>query len=621
MLIGGIALGLVLGLVLGGRLDRLADIRLQYLPLLFVAVIVRFGTEILLGRGVEIVDTLRMPLLGAAYGLLLFTLWHNRAYPGLALAFVGIASNGLVILVNGGRMPVWMDAYRLSGLTGDLNSVLHVPLETLNAEFFLRLGPLADIIPLPLPPFQNVASIGDLFLTAGLGFFLFATLLRTPAEAQQELDEAREDHLLGVSGTARLRAPGAHPAGTAATIPASTGLSPALEESAALERPLMLGSSGTGLASPALSVRPELAPDAAGADGTTAVGVRRPRRSTLARVRRHPYVRLALNGSFSALWFGQLISLFGDRVNQIALIYFVFEITKSPLHVALLFVAFNVPNLLFSPVAGALVDRWEHKQVLVVSDILRASLVLLVPVAISINIWLAYPIVFLITTVSLFFRPARISILPRIVQDRELLSANSAMWVGETIADVVNYPLAGLFVLFLGSSVALAFWFDAVTYLASALLLATMVVPPMVRRTRAAVDAWGEPLEGAEPEPQGPPTVADIRRDLKEGWGFLRTEATLLANTLQGTAAQFAVGVVTALGFIIAKEIDPTRYLAIFAFMETSIGVGNLLGGFVLGLVATRVAKGRLIIAAYTAFGFLVILVGFIPSLPVMLGL
>jgi hypothetical protein len=228
MLIGGIALGLVLGLVLGGRLDRLADIRLRYLPLLFLAVIVRFGTEILLGRGVEVVDALRMPLLGAAYGLLLFTLWHNRAYPGLALAFVGIASNGLVILVNGGRMPVWMDAYRLSGLTGDLNSVLHVPLETLDAEFFLRLGPLADIIPLPLPPFQNVASIGDLFLTAGLGFFLFATLLRTPAEAQQALDEAREGHLLGVSGTARLRAPGAHPAGSAATIPASTGLSPAL---------------------------------------------------------------------------------------------------------------------------------------------------------------------------------------------------------------------------------------------------------------------------------------------------------------------------------------------------------------------------------------------------------
>jgi MFS family permease len=121
--------------------------------------------------------------------------------------------------------------------------------------------------------------------------------------------------------------------------------------------------------------------------------------------------------------------------------------------------------------------------------------------------------------------------------------------------------------------------------------------------------------------PEPPPTVDDIKRDLKEGWAFLRTEATLLANTLQGTAAQFAVGVVTALGFVVAEAIDPSTAKATYAFMETSIGVGNLVGGFVLGLVAARVAKGKLIIAAYTLFGVLVIAVGALPPVPVMLTL
>src|SRR4029079_2365476 len=103
-------------------------------------------------------------------------------------------------------------------------SVLHVPLYDVNAEFFLRLGPIADVIPLPIPPFQNVASIGDLFLSAGLGFFLFATLLRSPAGARRALAEAREDRLLGVAGTARLRAPGTgmRPTRPGAPIPAST---------------------------------------------------------------------------------------------------------------------------------------------------------------------------------------------------------------------------------------------------------------------------------------------------------------------------------------------------------------------------------------------------------------
>ena len=59
-----------------------------------------------------------MPLLALAYGLLLFVLWKNRWYPGLALAFVGIAANALVILVNGGRMPVWVPAYEVVGDPG-----------------------------------------------------------------------------------------------------------------------------------------------------------------------------------------------------------------------------------------------------------------------------------------------------------------------------------------------------------------------------------------------------------------------------------------------------------------------------------------------------------------------
>ncbi len=219
MLILGIAFGLLLGLLLGGRIERLADVRLRYLPFLFAGVIVRFGTEAMLGFGVTIVDELRVPLLGLAYGLLLFTLWQNRAYPGLALAFVGVATNALVIMVNGGYMPVWVPAYQAAGLSGPMTTVLHTPLPLeLGPKFLLELGPLADLIPIPLPYLNNVASIGDLFLTAGLSFFLFSTVLRAPEETRRAIDEARTGRSLGIAGTARLPAapgaPTAPPAGT-----------------------------------------------------------------------------------------------------------------------------------------------------------------------------------------------------------------------------------------------------------------------------------------------------------------------------------------------------------------------------------------------------------------------
>jgi len=656
MLIGGIALGLVLGLLFGGRLDRLADVRLRYLPLLLLAVIVRFGTEILLTAGVGMADTLRLPLLVTAYGLLLYTLWHNRGYPGLALAFVGIAFNAIVIAWNLGYMPVWLPALQASGLPSHLDSPLHVLLNPgTAADFFSRLGPLGDVVPIPVWPVQNVASVGDLFLSAGLAIFLFATLLRSSGEIQQALIDAR----IATIAETRAPRPGVDVDADGFPIWPETGLSPALAATATLERPQLLGGGGIGLAGPSSSAQAQeaaattaaAAAMVAGAAlqaaeapglGAGAIPVARPRPTVLERLRSHPYVHLALNGTFSALWVGQVISLFGDRVNQIALGAFVYEVTDSPLAVALTFLVGTIPNLLFSPLAGTFVDRWDQKLVLVVSDILRAAFVLLIPVAVLIDVWLAYPLVFAVTTVSIFFRPARQAILPRIVQEDDLLAANSAMWVGETLADVVNYPLAGLFVVFLAASLPLAFWFDAATYLASAALLATMIVPPVIRRSR--VEAAGvlarigggagpdEAAEGADPlggpldedldEPPSTPTT--VAEDLREGWAFLRHETVLLANTLQGAAGQFAIGFLTVASLILAAAITPGQhdeYRGTYAFMEASIGLGNLVGGFAIGLVAGRARKGLMVAAAYAAFGVLLVLIGFAQAIPAVLAL
>ncbi len=116
MLSIGIVLGLVLGLLAGGSLVNLASVRLRWVSLIAAAVLVRFGTEAALLAGVPLVDTLRLPLLAASFGFLLVGLWGNRSYPGLTLAFVGILSNGIVIVVNGGYMPIWEPSLVAAGL-------------------------------------------------------------------------------------------------------------------------------------------------------------------------------------------------------------------------------------------------------------------------------------------------------------------------------------------------------------------------------------------------------------------------------------------------------------------------------------------------------------------------
>ena len=95
-------------------------------------------------------------------------------------------------------MDAGLDAgLQASGLT-QLSSVLHVPLAVGTApEFFRHLGPLSDVIPIPVPLVQNVASVGDLFISAGLAFFLFATVMRAPDELEQSIVEARLGRVTG----------------------------------------------------------------------------------------------------------------------------------------------------------------------------------------------------------------------------------------------------------------------------------------------------------------------------------------------------------------------------------------------------------------------------------------
>ena len=569
MVIGG-----ALGLLAGGRIEHLANVRLRWIGVLLVGLFLRFGIGAAVDAGIGQVQAWRLPLYDLAFVLVLVALWRNRSYPGLSLAFVGVSLNLLAITVNGGYMPVWLPSLTAAGFPpNEPFSSFHVILPSVaDLEFVLRAGPFGDIIPVPIPYIRNVASIGDVFLAGGLAFFLFATIVRTPAE----LDEEAEARISG--RVAGLQPPRAQ---------AQTDLSPGFAQSAALDRPLVLGGSAAGLAAPGRHVVvvyiPPLAPP-----------------SVVERLRHHPYVRLALDGSFSALWLGQLISLFGDRVHLVALTFLVLGVTNSPVALAFVFLAATIPNLFFGPIAGALVDRWDYREVMIVSDLLRAGLALLIPVAVSINIVLVYPLVFLITTVSIFFRPAKGAIVPRLVRNEDLLPANSALWVGETFADIVGYALAGIFVAFLGDQLPIAFWIDAVTYIGSALLIATIVIEPIRR-------AAGEAVAGAAAGVRG--LVSGLWREIVEGWRFLRGERVLLANTFQALVAQFMLGVFLVLTPIYAHDIAAGANLneeEVFAFLEGSIGAGNLVGGFVVGLIGARLSLGRMVIVGYAITGLTV---------------
>jgi len=622
VLIGGVALGLILGLLGGGRIEHLISIRLRLVQLVFLGFVIRIATQIAIDSGNAPADALRLPLFAAAFLLILIGLWANREQPGLSLAFVGVLLNTIVVSVNGGWMPVWEPAFLVAGFApGESLGPLHeiVP-GVVSSDFLLRAGPLGDILPIPLPFVRNVASIGDLFLGVGLAFFLFATTIRTP----EELDEASREAI-------RRRLTSIMPVRAAGATQSATIVARGLGSQTSLDRPAFLGG-------PAVRVEPA----ATSAVGAPALGTYTTRARTagasaipipavppfIERVRRHPYVRLALDGSFSALWTGQLISLLGDRIHQVALAFVVLNATGSPIAVGAVFLVATLPNLLFGPIAGTLVDRWDHREVMIVSDLLRAGVVLLIPVAVVTNVALAYPLVFIVTTISIFFRPAKGAILPRLISNDDLVAGNSAMWVAETFADIGGYVLAGLFVALLGSQLPLAFWADSVTYVASALLIATISVAPIKRAARNVAAAGADGADGAADADAVAAANAGspggFFAELREGWQFLRGETVLLANTLQATAGQFMLGIFLALTPVYAQDALETGTITastVYSFMEGAIGAGNLIGGFVIGLIGSRLALGKMVILGYAWTGACVAGLAFTGNLGLAIGL
>jgi MFS family permease len=275
----------------------------------------------------------------------------------------------------------------------------------------------------------------------------------------------------------------------------------------------------------------------------------------------------------------------------------VLGLTGSALQTGLVFLAATLPNLILGPVAGTFVDRWDQKHVMIASDLLRAGLVLLLPFVAEQNIALVYPLVFGITTISLFFRPAKAAIVPRIVEREDLMPANGALWTGETIADIAGYPLAGVFVAFLGSNLALAFWVDSMTYVVSAILLVGLVVPPVLREV-------GPRVGGA---------MAAFASELRDGWRFLRGDGVLFQNTLVSVLAQLSIGATLALTVVYAQrslEGDVIPYPESYAVIEAAIGLGNLVGGFVVGAIGARLRKGWLVIAGFALMGLATIVMG-----------
>jgi DHA3 family macrolide efflux protein-like MFS transporter len=176
---------------------------------------------------------------------------------------------------------------------------------------------------------------------------------------------------------------------------------------------------------------------------------------------------------FATLWVAQFVSIFGDFLAIFAVISLItYRWRGDAVDVTLASLAFVLPTAIVGPLAGVFVDRWNVKAVMIGSDLMRAVLVVLL-LGVTTVPQVAVLLVAL-STISSFFVPAQSVTLQAIVPPEGLLAANALMWQAIYVIRLLSPAAAGLLVTtFTERS---CFYFDAASFLVSAVMLSTLTV-------------------------------------------------------------------------------------------------------------------------------------------------
>lgn len=176
---------------------------------------------------------------------------------------------------------------------------------------------------------------------------------------------------------------------------------------------------------------------------------------------------------FLKLWSAQTISLAGTQLTQLALpLTAVLWLAAPPFAVGLLAAAQYLPFILFGLVAGGWVDRVRRRPVLLVSDLVRAAVLAVVPIAWfagGLRLWMLFPVAFVVGVCNVSFDVAHQSYLPSLVGREQLLEGNTNLQLSFSGAVVVGPGLGGVLVQALTAPVTLLL--DVLSFLASAALL------------------------------------------------------------------------------------------------------------------------------------------------------
>lgn len=283
-----------------------------------------------------------------------------------------------------------------------------------------------------------------------------------------------------------------------------------------------------------------------------------------------------------------LISLTGDWVLRVGLAYYIYALTGSTLASALMLLASFVPQVVLSSLAGVFVDRWDSRRTMAISNLLLAvGLLPLLAVRHADQVWIVYSVMAWEGCVQQFFTPAQQSLLPHLIDDEHLVTANALNGQTSDISRLVGSAVGGITAA-TGGITALAL-VDMTSFLVSAALIARISA---VRRDRSAA-AGGRSLAGR---------LAQLRAEWAEGLRLSTRQRVLRVVLIFLLVTCVGEGIMSTLFAPFVRSVLHGSGQD-YGFIVSAQAVGGIAGGLIAASIGDRARAARLFGWGAVAFG------------------
>ncbi|MFH0838853.1 MAG: MFS transporter [Candidatus Omnitrophota bacterium] len=300
------------------------------------------------------------------------------------------------------------------------------------------------------------------------------------------------------------------------------------------------------------------------------------------------------NKNFLCLWVSQIVSQFGDRLTQMALIALMNKRAPgSTLNLAKLLSFTIIPVFLVGPLAGVFVDRYSRRKTMIISDILRGLCILVIPLYfmnVKDKILPIYIAVFLSYAVTRFFLTSKLSIIPDLVSADKLLAANSLSSTTAMIAAVLGFGIGGVLVETVG--IKGGFYIDSFSFFISAVMISLIGIKELnsfLNHNHAAGKG-----------------KTSIRKELCDGLRYIVTKPKILFSAGILFLLMSGVGSVYVIIIVFIQQVlgSATKHLG---FLVMFLGAGMFLGSVIYGGFGSRFSKIKTIFFSLILCGLLTV--------------